>query len=325
MPLASDRKPLPVAPVVTLSWTNSTDLEPIQTGFQPLHLLFEILPCRHVYFLQKPLLLQDVPPPLLQLGPGVGELLKRLHQVLFRKAKQVRVSQAADVSRAPVAHLAAADVQDADFSEAASRCQNGKLGGSVLPHHCQLAIFDYVHLFTHISLVVEPADDALLQHLAHVPELHVVFQCVHAALEACSGGVHIGDHGANIAHNGGKYQNTNLGQKYQSVPVDDHQDVQDQFTDAESVGVARPRLAALEELEQPRQAEQPVEAQERRVADPHHQVQEVGREDGADVTFTLQEPLWLNLLGGACMSLLAGPLKRSKKESGLSVSSAKLF
>ena len=35
--------------------------------------------------------------------------------------------------------------------------------------------------------------------------------------------------------------------------------------------------------------------------------------------------LWLNLLGGACMSVLAGPLKRSKKESGRSVSSFKLF
>ena len=42
---------------------------------------------------------------------------------------------------------------------------------------------------------------------------------------------------------------------------------------------------------------------------------------------SLSEPvwLWLNLLGGACMSMWAGPLKRSKKESGLSVSSTKLF
>lgn len=63
--------------------------------------------------------------------------------------------------------------------------------------------------------VVKPADDALLQHLAYMPEVHVVFQGVHAALKGCSRGVHIGDHGSNITHNGGKNQNTNLGQKYQ--------------------------------------------------------------------------------------------------------------
>lgn len=47
-----------------------------------------------------------------------------------------------------------------------------------------------------------------------MPELHVVFQCVYTALKACSRGIHIGDHGSDIAHNGGKNQNTNLGQKY---------------------------------------------------------------------------------------------------------------
>lgn len=48
---------------------------------------------------------------------------------------------------------------------------------------------------------------------------------------------------------------------------------------------------------------------------------------GRLISLSASEPvwLWLNLLGGACMSVLAGPLKRSKKESGRSVSSVKLF
>lgn len=45
------------------------------------------------------------------------------------------------------------------------------------------------------------------------------------------------------------------------------------------------------------------------------------------VSFSNSDPaqLWLNLLGGACVSLWAGPLKRSRKESGRSVSSLRLF
>lgn len=39
--------------------------------------------------------------------------------------------------------------------------------------------------------IVEPADDALLQHLANMPEVHVVLQGIHATLKGCSCGIHI--------------------------------------------------------------------------------------------------------------------------------------
>lgn len=61
--------------------------------------------------------------------------------------------------------------------------------------------------------VVEPADDALLEHLAYMSEVHVVFQGVDAALKGGSRGIHVGDHGSDITHNGGKNQNTHLGQR----------------------------------------------------------------------------------------------------------------
>ena len=52
--------------------------------------------------------------------------------------------------------------------------------------------------------VVEPLDHSLLQVLAHLPEAHVLFDGVHLVTEVSSRGVHVGDHGADIAHNGGK-------------------------------------------------------------------------------------------------------------------------
>lgn len=136
----------------------ATYLQPVQTGLQPFHLLLQIFPRRDVHLLQQPFLAQDVSPPLLQLRPGVGELLESFHQVLLGEAEEVRVSQAADVGGASVAHLAAADVQDADFSKATSRSQNGKLCDSVVPDHSKLAVFDDVHLLANISLVMEEKD-----------------------------------------------------------------------------------------------------------------------------------------------------------------------
>lgn len=61
--------------------------------------------------------------------------------------------------------------------------------------------------------VVEPADDALLQHFADMSEVHVVFQGVHATLKGCPGRIHVGDHGPNITNNGGENQNTHLEQR----------------------------------------------------------------------------------------------------------------
>lgn len=58
--------------------------------------------------------------------------------------------------------------------------------------------------------VVKPADDTLLQHLADMSEVHVVFESIYTCLKGCSCCIHIRNHGSNITHNGGKYQNTNL-------------------------------------------------------------------------------------------------------------------
>lgn len=70
----------------------------------------------------------------------------------------------------------------------------------------------FVYSFLIAPQVVKPADDTLLQLLADMSEMHVVFQRIYAALEGCSCCVHIGDHRSNIPHNGGKNQNTNLKQ-----------------------------------------------------------------------------------------------------------------
>lgn len=130
----------------------ATYLQPVQTCLQPVHLLLQIFPGRHVHLLQQPFLSQDVSPPLLQLGPGVRELLESFHQVLFGEAEEVRVAQTADVGGASVAHLAATYVEDADFSEATSGSQDSELGNSVVPNHSELAVFDDVHLLANISL-----------------------------------------------------------------------------------------------------------------------------------------------------------------------------
>lgn len=65
--------------------------------------------------------------------------------------------------------------------------------------------------------VVKPANDTLLQDLAHMPKVHVMFQGVHTGLKARSRCIHVGDHGSNVANNGGKNQNANLGQKHQQT------------------------------------------------------------------------------------------------------------
>lgn len=65
--------------------------------------------------------------------------------------------------------------------------------------------------------------------------------------------------------------------------MDDHQDVQDQFTDTESVRVARARLCTLKKFKKARQTQQAVESQKWGVADPNAQIKKVRWEDGASV------------------------------------------
>lgn len=69
--------------------------------------------------------------------------------------------------------------------------------------------------------------------------------------------------------------------------MDYDQDVQNQFTDAESVGVARSCFCTLKELKETGQAQQSVESKKRSVADSNNQVQEVSWKNGADVKLTL--------------------------------------
>ena len=52
--------------------------------------------------------------------------------------------------------------------------------------------------------VVEPLDDALLQLLGHLAELHVLLDAVHLLLELGPRRVHVGDHAAHVAHDGGE-------------------------------------------------------------------------------------------------------------------------
>ena len=54
--------------------------------------------------------------------------------------------------------------------------------------------------------IVKPLDDPLLQILAHLAEAHVLLDCVHFVPEVRPGGVHVGDHRADVTHNGGKDQ-----------------------------------------------------------------------------------------------------------------------
>lgn len=58
--------------------------------------------------------------------------------------------------------------------------------------------------------VVKPTNDSVLQHLADMSEVHVVFECIYTCLKGCSCCIHIRNHGSNITHNRGKYQNTHL-------------------------------------------------------------------------------------------------------------------
>ncbi len=37
------------------------------------------------------------------------------------------------------------------------------------------------------------------------PEYHILLDGIHPVLELCPGGVHLGDHGADVAHDGGEH------------------------------------------------------------------------------------------------------------------------
>jgi hypothetical protein len=51
-----------------------------------------------------------------------------------------------------------------------------------------------------------PEDHVLFEE--RVPEDHVLLDGVHPVLELCPGCVHLGDHGANVADNGGEDEDT---------------------------------------------------------------------------------------------------------------------
>ena len=52
--------------------------------------------------------------------------------------------------------------------------------------------------------VIEPLDDSLFQLCGDLPEHHVLFDGVHAALEVGPGSTHVGDHAADVADDGGE-------------------------------------------------------------------------------------------------------------------------
>ena len=54
--------------------------------------------------------------------------------------------------------------------------------------------------------IVEPLDDPLLEVLAHLAEAHVLLDGVHFVPEVRFRGVHVGDHRADVTHDGGKDQ-----------------------------------------------------------------------------------------------------------------------
>lgn len=74
------------------------------------------------------------------------------------------------------------------------------------------------------------------------------------------------------------------------VPVDDHQDVQNQFADTESIRVTGSRLCTFKKLKKTRQSQQPVESQKRGVAHADTQVQQVRWQNGAGVQLALGCP-----------------------------------
>lgn len=72
--------------------------------------------------------------------------------------------------------------------------------------------------------------------------------------------------------------------------MDDHQDVQNQFTDAEGIRVTCSCFRTFKELKQTLEAQQAVESKKWSVADSNSQIQQISWEDGADVQFTLYGP-----------------------------------
>ena len=54
--------------------------------------------------------------------------------------------------------------------------------------------------------IVKPLDDPLLQILAHLAEAHVLLDGVHFVPKVRPRGVHVGDHRADVTHDGGKDQ-----------------------------------------------------------------------------------------------------------------------
>lgn len=53
----------------------------------------------------------------------------------------------------------------------------------------------------------------------NLPEAHVLFDGVDAGLELGSGGVHVGDHGAHVPHDGGEDQHAHLGGEGSNQPI----------------------------------------------------------------------------------------------------------
>jgi len=63
------------------------------------------------------------------------------------------------------------DIQDTDFSKEVSIPQNSKLSYSIISHHCQLPLFNDVHLMTYITLLAYILSWAI--HLKMVEEILV--------------------------------------------------------------------------------------------------------------------------------------------------------
>ena len=54
--------------------------------------------------------------------------------------------------------------------------------------------------------IIKPLDHPLLEVLPNPAEPHVLLDGVHLVPELRPGGVHVGDHGADVSHNGGEYE-----------------------------------------------------------------------------------------------------------------------
>lgn len=55
--------------------------------------------------------------------------------------------------------------------------------------------------------ISEPPDDSSLELFGDTPECHVLLHAIHAVLKLHPGHIHVADHAANVAHDGGKDEN----------------------------------------------------------------------------------------------------------------------